>query len=935
MYSRSPMLAGLYFTSGTQEGTTVSRYFRRVGEQLGLAPEALGRTFGEQVQKRPYFVRHLFWKVVAPSTGLTVPVDSEKDARRRMLLGISAVAGSFLLGLLATISFVRNGTFVAAYPARLSEKLAQTTEISDQRVEESLHENLQAFGEAADVVAELDRHPILDDWGLNKRGRLRADARELFRDHFEKKFWSSFGPYLTSGLEAGQGANLSCEDRTNLMLGYLGLLGADPGTRPPVQAAKRLLDTLLTKSETADQENLAKAWAIFGEGKKGERSEPDLSAPARVVADACFQEANPVAAIQGIQNDCWPSPVENCFPRLQAIARVSQEVLDSRRKSFEELARQLGKAQVDDDTRKRVGEVLEELKRAGGHAKGGGLLARLGGSSQAQAATQDGAGCVGTYFKSVSPDLQALVAQAEKYHASMEKQHGMGAAGQASVVQAAAAQAFADIEQSLKTKVEILNAACEGADLKSAALVLIARGHVSGFIGGRRRPGVTASYAREEWTAKCGRLGNDKQGLVLGGARPEVQARGVAAIERDARAYSDQFERYWTRELGRPDPSIPAGDTDRGAAAVKASLDRVRKEVDGLQCPTVPSLEAGPRRVAEKLQGLQGSVDAYEQALTKAFDWIEEQIKTGKRAEVVDQTMRGAGPVAEVCSFIDNLRQPDLTSALRAPVLLKWNGAVLGGMAANIKTAWQQKMMGVSELTRRYPFKSSGDTHASLQVAQAWLDPKAGKLVQLYYQMAPAPSDGKGGPPCDLRVKSNIGPQTTGFLRRAKEASDLVFQDADQGKSAQRLTFTFRDTPQFADPGAADKYGVTVTQVVLVLAGERLTYILDQPTPRPLTVPLPSAAPVNSYLEVSVVGKGRKSDVRPARLERGGEWSPLALLKLADREPIPGGDGVRLTWKVPYGSGAPFLQVTCDADARVKRLLETDLELDPTDTPDR
>jgi type VI protein secretion system component VasK len=288
--------------------------------------------------------------------------------------------------------------------------------------------------------------------------------------------------------------------------------------------------------------------------------------------------------------------------------------------------------------------------------------------------------------------------------------------------------------------------------------------------------------------------------------------------------------------------------------------------------------------------------------------------------------------VAELCAHIDAVRQPGLAEVLRAPVIRQWNGAVLGGLGASIRTSWQQRLLGISELTRRYPFKPGGDTHAGLPIALEWLDPKSGRLTQLYYQLAPDAAGGDGSP-CGLRVKANLGPATAALLRRAKAASDLIFADLEQNKPVQRLTFTF-DRVEFEEPDALQRYNVRITQVSLVLAGQRLAYIMDQPAPRTLLVPLPSAGPVNSYIEVAVVGDKRKADVRPARLERGGEWSPLALLRQAEMQP-QAGDKARLTWRVPYGAGPPFIAVSVIADDKARRLIETSFEMEPTDSPDR
>ncbi len=929
MYSRSPMLAGFYLTSGTQEGTTVSRYFRRVGEQLGLPSEALGRTFGEEVERRPYFVLDLFWKIIAPAVGLTVPVDSERDARRRLIIGISAVTAAVIFGILSTISFLRNGAYLDTYGERLATKLESVRDAGESR-DSSIGDILGSLGEAADTVDELYRHPILDNWGLNKRGRLRADALETYREHFQEYFWAGFSPLLTSGLEENQKVTLSCEGRTNLLLGYLGLVGAKPGERPPAQAVKRVLDTVTAqKSEVTEQENLAKAWAIFWENKPDEGRQDEVAGAARVVAEACREEANPVQYMQSLQNDCWPTPSAACFDRLKKIADLSKDVFESRARNFDELKRQLDKRGVDEETITVVKEVLDDIKKATGRGRGSGLVDRL--SPGGAQAAETGRDCVATYFRALAPDLKELVKSARTSHDLLERQRSMGSAGQPQLVLAEWTGKLAEIGQSLKTNVELLNAACAADEvvLRADSPIRIADGFVQGLSSLAGADGGRRSFTKGEWTSTCERLTTAKQALVLGGARPDVQTRGVAAVDTQARQYAGEFERYWRRQLTRPEAGAGTG-----ADAVRAAAQKVLAELQGLKCPGEPVMERACDALNKAAADLAGNADAYQAALTKAEDWIDQMLKAGQRADIVNQTMQGEGAIAEFCTYVDSLGQPDLAPLLRGPVVQDWNGKVVGGMAARLKTEWQQKTMGILELTKRYPFNPAGETHASLQIAQTWLDPKAGRLVQLYYQLAPAAPGGAGGPPCDLRVKTNLGPYTTGFLRRAKSFSDLIFEAADKGQPVQKLTFKFRDV-QFADPDAEAKYGVKVKQVQMALAGERLDYIMDQPVPKALTVPLPSSSPMNSFVEISFVPQKKKADVRPARLEKGGEWSPLALLAAADRQPIPETGGIRLSWKVPYGLGGAYLLVSFDGDAGVKRLMETDFGLEPTETPDR
>src|SRR5206468_180729 len=117
-----------------------------------------------------------------------------------------------------------------------------------------------------------------------------------------------------------------------------------------------------------------------------------------------------------------------------------------------------------------------------------------------------------------------------------------------------------------------------------------------------------------------------KRELALGEARPDIQARGFAALDGEARSYSDQFERYWRREIGKADPAAGGGEGLRGAAdGLKDSLAKVGAQVQGLQCQTVESLERGPKKLADLLAGLSTGLDGYALAATKASDWIDEE----------------------------------------------------------------------------------------------------------------------------------------------------------------------------------------------------------------------------------------------------------------------------------------------------------------------
>src|SRR5439155_11097223 len=178
--------------------------------------------------------------------------------------------------------------------------------------------------------------------------------------------------------------------------------------------------------------NLAKAWAIFWENKPDQGMQEEFAGAARVVAEACREEANPVQYLQALQNDCWPTPSPACYDRLRKIADLSKDVFESRAKNFDELKKQLDKRGVDEETIKLVKDVLDEIKKATGRGRAGGLVERFA-PTGAQAA-EPGRDCMATYFKALAPDLKELLKSARTSHDLLERQRKMGATGQPQIV---------------------------------------------------------------------------------------------------------------------------------------------------------------------------------------------------------------------------------------------------------------------------------------------------------------------------------------------------------------------------------------------------------------------------------------------------------------------------------------------------------------------
>src|SRR5512138_496060 len=70
VYQDTPVMRGVYFTSGTQEGRTIDRVMGAMAQAFGIR-----RRLGEEapvVEARSYFLRDVFKKVVFPDQGLAV-----------------------------------------------------------------------------------------------------------------------------------------------------------------------------------------------------------------------------------------------------------------------------------------------------------------------------------------------------------------------------------------------------------------------------------------------------------------------------------------------------------------------------------------------------------------------------------------------------------------------------------------------------------------------------------------------------------------------------------------------------------------------------------------------------------------------------------------------------------------------------------------------
>lgn len=119
-YQEPALLRGVYFTSGTQEGSPIDRVMAALAASFGLGRKVLAPGAGAG---RSYFITRLMRDVIFKEAGLAGV--NRVEERRRQLIEWGAMAGAgllaLLLGLALTVSYGRNQRFVADAAARAAE----------------------------------------------------------------------------------------------------------------------------------------------------------------------------------------------------------------------------------------------------------------------------------------------------------------------------------------------------------------------------------------------------------------------------------------------------------------------------------------------------------------------------------------------------------------------------------------------------------------------------------------------------------------------------------------------------------------------------------------------------------------------------------------------------------------------------------------------
>ncbi|RZI84083.1 MAG: type VI secretion system membrane subunit TssM [Rubrivivax sp.] len=181
-FEQRPLLRGIYFTSGTQEGTPIDRVMGTLARAFGVERKVASLSGGKG---KSFFLHRLLRDVIFAEQGL-VGVNKQAE-RRRTVMRMVAMAG---IGVLATallvgwaVSYSRNKAYIAQIQARMPELRqavdaippANTGDVTPLPAVLSLVRNA-----AQPAEFDIASPPLLNTLGLYQGDKLDAGAQQGF-----------------------------------------------------------------------------------------------------------------------------------------------------------------------------------------------------------------------------------------------------------------------------------------------------------------------------------------------------------------------------------------------------------------------------------------------------------------------------------------------------------------------------------------------------------------------------------------------------------------------------------------------------------------------------------------------------------------------------------------------------------------------------------
>ena len=184
-YEERLPLRGVYFTSGTQEGTPIDRLMMGMARTFGIGRQAIGTGKGTG---KSFFITRLLQEVVFPEAGLVAQDDKVERRYRWVVRGSIAASAIFTVGLTAfwVQSFLGNRALVEDAATRIATFQELENQIPGNPIADT---DLPGIVPALNILRELPGNPVVGapdhpwtlGFGLYQGDVLGTSAAQSYR----------------------------------------------------------------------------------------------------------------------------------------------------------------------------------------------------------------------------------------------------------------------------------------------------------------------------------------------------------------------------------------------------------------------------------------------------------------------------------------------------------------------------------------------------------------------------------------------------------------------------------------------------------------------------------------------------------------------------------------------------------------------------------
>ncbi len=190
-FSETQLVRGLYFSSGTQEGTPIDRLMGGMARTFGLGRQAVGSGQGSG---RSYFLRRLLDEVMFPEAGLVSADDKVERRYRWIVRGTIAAAVLATAGIVGlwSMSFLGNRELIHEAREEVDKYATLIAQVPGNPIEDT---NIRILVEPLNILHDLPGNPAQDDpepprsltYGLYQGDAVGTEAAQTYRAALNQK----------------------------------------------------------------------------------------------------------------------------------------------------------------------------------------------------------------------------------------------------------------------------------------------------------------------------------------------------------------------------------------------------------------------------------------------------------------------------------------------------------------------------------------------------------------------------------------------------------------------------------------------------------------------------------------------------------------------------------------------------------------------------